>query len=380
MRKPVFVNRSSHARVFESLGLDALVAVSPKNVFYYSGSPTARVLVRDRSWPRTVGPVMPVALVSKSLENVLIVADLDEMATREEAWAEDIRTFKAFSGSALETLTREIGARALDHARIGYEADAMSAHEFETLRRALPAVEWQDVSEQLEWIRSIKTPEELAHMKRAADLTDEAIQEGFESARAGDTEWEIHSRIIAGVLARGGEYCRGLFQAGSSNELSFGGTGHKPLEWGDIVHIDYAAYFDGYPANLSRVGVMGEPTAEQERRYADLLAIEHEVMAFMKPGVPGRDVFWFCRRAFSARGYEHTAAIVGHNLGLGYHDRPMITAAEHMPLEANNVVALEPVMGWAFHIQDQIIVAPDGGVLQSDKFDTSKLFVMGGHR
>ncbi|MEX0766193.1 MAG: Xaa-Pro peptidase family protein [bacterium] len=380
MRKPNFVNVPALMQALDLLGLDGLVAVSPKNVFYYSGSPTARILVRNRSWARTVGPVMPAVVVPRASSNVLIVSDADEAATREEAWIEDIHTFRAFSETALDAVVQVIAERGLGRTRLGYEADEISAQEFEYLHRSMPEVEWVAADEQMEWIRSVKTPGELAHMKRSADLTDEAILEGFESARVGDTEWEIHSRIIGGVLARGGEYCRGLFQAGSSNELSFGGTGHKPLEWGDIIHIDYAAYYDGYPANLSRVGVMGQPSPEQEKRYADLLHVEREVMSYMRPGVLGRDVFWFCRRVFKELGYDHTAAIVGHNLGLGYHDRPMITAAEQMPLDEHNVIALEPVLVWAYHIQDQVVVTPSGGVLQSDKFDTSRLFVMGDAR
>jgi Xaa-Pro dipeptidase len=380
MPKPNYVNTDAFNRAVSALGVDALIANSSKNVFYYSGSPTARVHVRNRSWPRTIGPVKPMVLVPAKGENTLLVSHLDEPAHREDSWVADIRTFKAFSESPIDALARAVEDRGLSRGRFGYEADAMTAARFAELRRALPRAEFVAADEKMEWIRSIKTDAELAHMKRAADLTDDAILEGFESARFGDTEWEIHTRIIAGVMARGGEYCRGLFQAGSSNDLSFGGTGHKTLDPGDIIHIDYAAYFDGYPANLSRVGVMGDPSPEQERRYADLMGVEHDVMAFMKPGVPGRDVFWYCREAFKKRGHTHTAAIVGHNLGLGYHDRPMITDAETMPLEANNVIALEPVLVWAFHIQDQVVVTPSGGVLQSDKFDTSRLFVMGGRR
>ncbi len=380
MPKPNYVNTQAFQQALGRLGLDALIANSSKNVFYYSGSPTARVHVRNRSWPRTAGPVQPLALAPREGLNTLVVSHLDEAATRQDSWVEDIRTFKAFAESATKTLAKAAADRGLGRARLGYEADAITAAQFAELRVSLPHAEFVPADEQMEWIRSIKTHGELTHMKHAADLTDDAIREGFDSARVGETEWDVHSRIIAGVMARGGEYCRGLFQAGSSNDLSFGGTGDKRLEWGDIIHIDYAAYYDGYPANLSRVGVMGEPSPEQERRYADLLAVEREVMAFMKPGVPGRDVFWCCRNAFKKRGHVHTAAIVGHNLGLGYHDRPMITDAETMPLEANNVVALEPVLVWAYHIQDQVIVTPSGGVLQSDRFDTSRLFVMGGTR
>ncbi len=380
MPKLNYVNTQALQAAMAALGLDALVANSSKNVFYYSGSPTARVHVRNRSWPRTTGPVMPLVLVPKEGLNALVVSHLDEPAHREDAWVVDIRTFKAFTESPISALVKTATDRGFGRARFGYEADAMSAAEFAELKHALPSAEFVPADEKMEWIRSIKTPGELALMKRAADLTDDAILEAFTSARVGDTEWEIHSRVIAGVMARDGEYCRGLFQAGSSNDLSFGGTGQKRLEWGDIIHIDYAAYFDGYPANLSRVGVMGQPSREQEQRYADLLGVEHEVMAFMKSGVAARDVFWCCREAFKKRGHTHTAAIVGHNLGLGYHDRPMVTDAETMPLETNNVVALEPVLVWAYHIQDQVVVTPTGGVLQSDKFDTSRLFVMGGTR
>ena len=144
-----------------------------------------------------------------------------------------------------------------------------------------------------------------------------------------------------------------------------------------MIHTDYAAFVNGYPGHVSRVGVVGEPSNIQRKKYANLLGVRNRIIEFMRPGVQGKEVFQFARDAFYELGYIHYAAILGHNLGLGYHERPMLTAAEDMILESTNVVALEPLHEWTYHIQDHVLVEENGSRLQSDKFDTRELFVIG---
>jgi Xaa-Pro aminopeptidase len=159
--------------------------------------------------------------------------------------------------------------------------------------------------------------------------------------------------------------------------MLFSPVGQYQLAPGDLIWTDYAAFIDGYPSNLSRIAVVGEPTLRQRKLYANLLGGHRRIMEFMRPGVTGQEVFAFAIQAYADRGYlTNNRTILGHSLGLGYHERPMLTAAETMPLAATMVFALEPVTVFPFHLQDQVVVGEHDTYLQSDLFDTYELYVV----
>jgi Xaa-Pro dipeptidase len=375
-RSENLVNMAAFEVALTSNGLDALLAVSPKNVFYYSGSGTAREKLYD-SLPHTPGsPLMSAVLAIPGGGNCLICPVGEAQRAKAEAWVERIDSYEPYRQSPMDAVAEALAQMGLADARIGIEAEYLTIDFYHRLKELSPRTVLIPADGPFEWIRSLKTPGELALCKATADLLDDAFLEAFSTIGRGDTEWDFHSCVIESALRRGAEYCRGFVAAGENNDINFFGTNHKVLEPGDIVHTDYATYLHGYPSNLSRLGVVGEPSKSQMKQYANLLAVENRIVEFMRPGVTGRDVFLFCRRACFELGYIHTAPILGHNLGLGYHDRPMLTEAETMPLEPTNHIALEPLFEWTFHIQDQVVIESDGARIISDKFDTSELFVM----
>jgi Xaa-Pro aminopeptidase len=369
-------NTAALKSAFERNTLAALVAVSPKNVYYYSRSPMARVGLFDNLPHNPGSPSLTLALVTPDRRVLVVCPEDQELVHRNGTWADELELYQQHRESPMQALARAVQRVGVTGDRIGIEVEYFSADSLRQLKKLLPVAQLVPSDYDLEWVRSLKTPAEIKILKASADLLDDAFLEAFTSIRPGDTEWDFHSCVIESSMRLGAEYCRGFIAAGINNDISFFGTNHKRLEPGDIIHTDYATYLEGYPSNLTRLGVIGEPSNLQRKKYANLLAVENRIVEFMRPGVTGREVFRFARQACLELGYIHTAAILGHNLGLGYHDRPMLTDAETMPLEASNHIALEPLLEWTFHIQDQVLIEAGGARIISDKFDTSELFVV----
>ena len=371
------VNEQALGAVLQDHRLDALLAVYPKNVFYYSGSPVARSQLLLDYLPENPGrATLAAVIVPGGGAKTLVCADEHEPLNRAEAWVERIEVYAAGQQSPMEGIAQAVKAAGLDRGRLGIEAEYLTVANRAELRQRLPHAELVPSDTQFEWIRALKTPGEIELLKRAADILDDAMFEAFSTARAGDTEWEIHRRILSGAEARGAEHCRGALQFGQDVTL-FSGVSQKKLAPGDLIWTDYAAFLEGYPSNLSRIGVVGEPTTRQRKLYANLMGGRRRIMEFMRPGVTGQEVFAFAIQAYADRGYlTRSWVILGHGLGLGYHERPMLTAAETLPLQANMVFALEPKILGPYHIQDQVVVGEDDTYLQSDRFDTRELFVV----
>jgi Xaa-Pro aminopeptidase len=378
MRTQKLMNEAALQAVLADHRLDALLAVYPKNVFYYSGSPIARSQLLLDYLPENPGrPTLSAVIVSADEGKTLVCADEHEPLNRAEAWVEQIAVYATGEQSPMEGLAQAVKAAGLDQGRLGIEAEYLTVANRAELQQRLPRAELVPSDTQFEWIRALKTPGEIALLKRAADILDDAMLDAFNTARAGDTEWEIHTRILNGAEARGAEHCRGVLQAGDNAESSFTGVSQNKLAPGDIIRTDYAAFVDGYPSNVSRIGVVGEPTTRQRKLYANLMGGHRRIMEFMRPGVTGKEVFAFAIETYADRGYlTNNRTILGHSLGLGYHERPMLTAAETLPLQSSMVFALEPKITGPYHIQDQVVVGEHDTYLQSDKFDTWELFVV----
>src|SRR6185437_3118926 len=168
----------------------------------------------------------------------------------------------------------------------------------------LPGAELIDVTDILEGVRNIKTESEIALMRRAVEIQDEAHLDVFRTARRGDTEKKLHTRMIGAMLRLGAESAHGMLQA-STNPITYGGEGAVPIERGVAVRTDYVCYYQGYPANLSRMAVMGTPSAEQVARYQTLLTVHRATIEQMlRPGVAASAVWEFVRERFTDAGFD----------------------------------------------------------------------------
>jgi Xaa-Pro aminopeptidase len=184
--------------------------------------------------------------------------------------------------------------------------------------------------------------------------------------------------MIASMLRLGAESAHGMLQA-SVNPVTYGGEGATAIERGVAVRTDYVCYVQGYAANLSRMAVMGAPTAEQRARYRTLRDIHRETIATMlRPGVEARAVYGFVRERLSGAGYPNVAGLVGHSIGVWWHqEEPMLTPNEARQLRAGMVVCLEPILDGFWHLQDEILIRDDGPELLSTRFNTDELHVLG---
>jgi Xaa-Pro aminopeptidase len=63
---------------------------------------------------------------------------------------------------------------------------------------------------------------EVAQQKRAADLLDDVLAEIFPTIREGETEREVHARVLAACTRRGAAYVHGILNS-SSNDVMYGG-------------------------------------------------------------------------------------------------------------------------------------------------------------
>lgn len=371
--RAVIANISRLNEYMDRLQLAAVVVRSGNNLTYLAGIAYPGTLARHLDLPNSVRPVLLVW--PRHGEPVIVLDYAAEGVTRERAWVTRLEVYEPYVESAYTRVAAVLREMGLASERVGFEKDGMTAAHWEEIQRAAPKLAMVDCAQMMEEVRWVKTPAEVALFKRGADLLDDVYLEVFPTIKAGETEREVHSRMVAACIRRGCGWVHGILNA-STNRVLYAGEGDTRFQRGDIVRTDYVAYLDGYPGHQSRMAVLGTPSDEQRRQYTIARDIHRMAIDRCRPGVLASEIYEAVSSAYARHGVTYTASLVGHGMGAWFHQQePILTRSRKTALEEGMVLAIEPYREY-WHIQDLVVVRKDGPQLLSDKFSIDELFTI----
>jgi len=137
-------------------------------------------------------------------------------------------------------------------------------------------------------LRLVKGPEELARLRRAAEITAEAHMAAMRDGRPGIREYQVQSEIEYAFRRRGGSgpgYGT-IVAAGANSTILHYRAGEAPLADGQVCLVDAGGEYDLYTADVTRTfPVSGEFTKAQRDLYQLCLAVQKEGIAAVRPGV-----------------------------------------------------------------------------------------------
>jgi Xaa-Pro aminopeptidase len=295
---------------------------------------------------------------------------------RRDSWLDRIELYDGYSESPYQKAAEVLAEMGLSDSRVGFERTYLSAARWDEVRRLLPAADITDCTALMAEVRWIKTEQEVELLKQAADILDDAYLEVFHKVREGDTEREVHSRIVKSCIQRGAQWVHGMLSS-SRNTVSYGGEGDTRFKRGDIIRNDYVSYYLGYPGHQNRTIVVGEPSAEQRRAYRAIRDIYRATIDQCRVGAVAGDVYQYAVDAFRQEGYDDRVNLVGHGVGAWWHQQePYLVEHAQQVLEAGMVLALEPGVSY-WRLQDLILVTEGAPRLLSTRFNTDEMFVTG---
>ena len=208
--------------------------------------------------------------------------------------------------------------------RIGIEYDThgLTAANGKALDEALRTFGTiEDASDLIRTLRVVKSPAELAYVRRATELADDALDAALALIRAGGDEGAILAAMQGAVFAGGGDYPGNPFIVGSGPDalLCRSKTGRRSLDANDQITLEFAGVYRMYHAALMRTVIVGEPTP----RHVELHAACEEALAAceaaMRPGATFGQVFDAHARVMDERGMaKHRLNACGYSLGAHY--------------------------------------------------------------
>jgi Xaa-Pro dipeptidase len=288
----------------EERGLDALLVASPESIYHLVGlSHLGHFAVTLLVLPLEGRP----SLVARAMEAPTIEVQTPQCA---HVRYEDDESPADAAVTALRGLRR-----------IGVELASMSLP-VDVWERIRGEVEWVDASQLLARARMVKSPRELEHVRRAAALSDRALQRGLATAAEGVTEREVALAIHAELLASGTEYpaIPPLIRATPTLKFEHLTWSDRPLARGDTLFLELSASVARYHAPVSRLAYVGEAPAGVEEAARPSLAGWEAIRGALRPGAVASDVYAAWQRAVRAAlgnpGYRRHHC--GYLTGIGF--------------------------------------------------------------
>ena len=277
------------------------------------------------------------------------------------------------SAGLMESAVREIKGLLTDAGLAGEPVGVdivEPAFLFEMQRQGLRVVDCQQF---LLDAREIKSADEIMLLNQAAAMVDGVYQEIVEVLKPGIRE----NQIVA--LANRRLYEMGSDQVEAVNAISGERCNPHPHNFtdrlirpGDQAFFDIIHSFNGYRTCYYRTFGVGSATASQRDAYTKAREWMDAAIRLVKPGI-GTDqiaAVWPAAQDFGFAGELAAFGLqFGHGLGLGLHERPIISRlnsmTEPVELKEGMVFALETYCpaadGFsAARIEEEVVVTADG--------------------
>jgi Xaa-Pro aminopeptidase len=344
--------RGRLARLVKEEALDALLVSNPYNVTYltgFSGDSSWLVLGRGRA---------------------LLVSDFrftEQIAEECPGLDTHIRLPGQTLQQAVAGVLGKLGFRA-----VGFESAALTVADLESLREALPAVQWKGAADRVERLRAVKDASELAEVREAVGFAEKAFAMWRAMLRPDEREKDLGDALEFYIRRAGG---RGssfppIVAVGERAALPHAPPTHKTLEEAALVLIDWGASGRFYKSDLTRVLATRRISPKLEKVYRVVFKAQEQALRGIRPGVQAQDVDAKARAVIAAAGYgPYFGHGLGHGLGLQVHEAPALRQNSDAVLQAGMVMTVEPgvyLPGWGgVRIEDDVLVTPDGCELLS---------------
>ncbi|MGP0069992.1 MAG: aminopeptidase P N-terminal domain-containing protein [Isosphaeraceae bacterium] len=236
------------------------------------------------------------------------------------------------------------------------------AHFVQLLRSRFPKAEVRDLTPILDEIRAVKSPREIALIRRASQLAGRGLMEAMKSTRPGVFEFQLDAAARYVFLTGGArlEGYRSITASGTDNIWNmhyYRNT--SQLKEGDLVLMDFAPEYHYYTSDIARVWpVSGKYSAVQRELLQFVLDYRNAVLTRIRPGVAPRAIRdeakaamaeVFRRTRFSKPIYERAAhrmvdtggGVFSHPVGMAVHDDGRYTGGV---LKPGHVFSIDPAL------------------------------------
>ncbi len=325
--------------------LDAVVVSSAENIRYLSG------FTGDST------------LLMITLHQAYLLTDFRYLEQAEQE-SPDF-TVAEPAGGLVETLA-DVAAKT-DVKKLGFEAEHITYQQLKVFEEKLSGIDLLPTVDLIETERQRKDDGEIANLRKAVEIADQAFEKVLPLLKPGVTEREIAAELEYIMKKNGAEKPAFDFiiASGPRSALPHGSASDKKLLPGEFVTLDYGAVYKGYHSDMTRTVVLGKASEEQRKLYDIVLEAQLQGIQQVNAGVVCAEVDRAARDIIKGYGYgENFGHGLGHSVGLAIHEKPNFSFRDQTVLTPGMALTVEPgiyLKGWGGVRIEDIVLVTDAG-------------------
>jgi len=363
--KEEFKERQSRViKKLKNQGLDALLMFRQESMYWLTGYDT-------------FGFVFFQCLVLTAKGNLILLTRAPDLRQAQNtSIINDIRIWvdkdKSSPMNDLKNILSELG---LEKSNLGveYEAYGLTGRNAMKLNNSLNNfATLHDKSELISHFRVVKSPAEIAYVKKAAELADKAMEVAWTHAHAGVNESKILAEMQGAIFNGGGDYPANEFIIGSGKNalLCRYQSEKRNLDEIDQLSIEWAGTYKHYHSAMFRTIPIGKVNDKQKKMYEACAETLKNCDNKLKPGSTAGEIFDVHAKTFDKLGFKNARMnACGYSLGAlfapNWMDWPMLYRGNPYVIQSGNIFFMHMILmdsdnQLAMNLGETYLVTNDG--------------------
>jgi Xaa-Pro aminopeptidase len=302
-------------------GLDAIVLYSRPNVTYASGYKGSDAV-----------------MVYTDSEAFLYVDSRNTLQAKEESATQVFEIKKRWE--EIYDHLQSLGIKTL-----GIESNVIDVDSFIQMKDLFKGIEITPLGKQLRYLRSLKDPDEIALLEKAASISEEALTRVFESGIIGRREVDVAFELEYEMrrLGASASSFELIVASGPRSAMPHGSATDRIIRSDEPVVIDFGSVYKGYCSDQTVTVYTGRAAPDFANAYEMVRKAQKRSVEALSSGVKAVNIDKLARGYLDSVGLgKYFGHGLGHGVGMEVHEMPTLSPSSDDVLEETMVVTIEP--------------------------------------
>lgn len=287
-----------------------------------------------------------VFIYTPSKDPILILPELELAKVQSLPYPLEVFPYGEEPSQWQQLFRQAVIAADIDTKVIGFEPRNFRMLEYGYVHNAAPEANYRSAEAVIAALRMQKDSTEIAAMRQAVLIAQNALLAMLPAVKIGTTEYELAAELTLQLLRHGSDAAipfTPIVSAGPNSANPHAAPTNRPLQDGDLLVIDWGASYHGYFSDITRTFSIGEIKHEENLICQVVFQANTAGRNAVRPGTTAHAIDLATRNVVESAGFgKFFTHRTGHGLGMEGHEEPYIRSGNDLLVAPGMTFTIEP--------------------------------------